>query len=119
MRMGRVQTSQPFDENKARRRLTNLAAFYFWDARVKEERLSTADRVARLRALVRSLGRAHEMIDKAMQDDVGDDLYEAWCEDNVDDEFKKAVASVAVLEAAAHKAADHIRVERGRPKGMN
>jgi hypothetical protein len=76
------------------------------------------------------MGKARAMADRAMQDDVGDDLYSAWCRANVrydpdfdpeppvtlvriSDEFEKVVASLSTLEAAAARAADEVLPGRG------
>ena len=72
--------SEPFDEPKSWVRLINLAGTYFWQARVKQMTMDPGERVARLGKLARALGKARGMTDKAMQDDVGDDLFSAWWE---------------------------------------
>jgi hypothetical protein len=124
--------SEPFDAEKSWRGLTSLAGLYFWRARLKQETVPAAHRVERLRELAKALGRARRMVDKAMQDDVGNDLFSAWCEANVrydidptppitlvriDHEFEKVIASLAALETAACRAADEVPKARGRPKG--
>jgi hypothetical protein len=67
-----------------------------------------------------------------MRDDVGDDLFSAWCEASVrddldptgpltlvriDHELDKVIANLAALETAARRAADEVPKGRGRPKG--
>jgi hypothetical protein len=72
--------SEPFDAEKSWQGLTRLAWMYFWRARLKQETVSAAHRVERLRDLARTLGRARRMVEMAMQDDVGNDLFSAWCD---------------------------------------
>jgi hypothetical protein len=121
-----------FDADESWRGLTHWAGIYLWLARVKQEIVLPAARVARLRGLATALGRARRMAEKAMRDDVGDDLFSAWCEANVrddlvptgpltlvriDHEFDKVIAGLAALETAAIRAADEVLKGRGRPKG--
>jgi hypothetical protein len=123
---------EPFDAEKSWRGLTHYATMYFWQARVKQETVPAAHRVERLRDLARILGRARRMVETAMQDDVGNDLFSAWREANVrydinptppltlvriDDEFEKVIANLAALETAACRAADEVPRGRGRPIG--
>jgi len=124
--------SEPFDAEKSWRGLTSLAGLYFWRARLKQDTVPAARRVERLRDLARTLGRARRQAEMAMRDDVGDDLFSAWCEANVrydidptppltlvriDHEFEKVIVSLAALETAACRAADEVPKARGRPKG--
>jgi hypothetical protein len=128
--------SEPFDADKAWRRLTFLAGTYVWEARIKPEIIPPTKRRKRLRAFERAMGKARAMADQAMQDDVGDDLYGAWCKANIRydadfdpkppvtlvriiDEFKKVVASLSILEAAASHAADDVLPRRsGKPANL-
>lgn len=128
--------SEPFDAGKADkawRSLTFLAGTYIWEARIKLETIPAAERRKRLRAFERAMGKARAMAAQAMQDDVGDDLYGTWCKANIRydadfdpkppvtlvriiDEFKKVVASLSTLEAAASHAADDVLPRRsGKP----
>ncbi len=126
---------QPFDEDKAWRRLTSLAGQYVWRERVKQEVTKPAARKKRLRGIADALERARDRISEAMQNDVGDDLYSAWWGDDPaatrslvrnddgslalvnDDDFEKAVAGLAALEAAARRAVDNVHTKDGRPIG--
>jgi hypothetical protein len=131
--------SEPFNEDKWRFYLTNVAGIFFWQARAKQEMMPIADREARLRQLAKHLGNARGMTDKAMQDDVGDDLFSAWWEGTneprasvvrnddgsfslvriADEMFKEAVAGLAALETAALRATSEAHEERtghGRPR---
>jgi hypothetical protein len=123
---------EPFDAEKSWRGLTHYATMYFWQARVKQETVRAAARASRLRELAKALGRARRMVERAMQDDVGNDLFSAWYDANVrsdidptppltlvrlDHEFEKVIASLAALETAARRAADEVPKARGRPKG--
>jgi hypothetical protein len=124
--------SKPFDAEKSWQDLTRLAWMYFWRARLKQETVPSAHRVERLRDLARTLRRARRQAEMAMRDDVGDDLFSAWCEASVrydldptppltlvriDHEFEKVIANLAALETAACRAADKVLKARGRPKG--
>jgi hypothetical protein len=124
--------SKPFDAEKAWQGLTLLAGLYFWRARLKQETVPSAHRVERLRDLARTLRRARRQAEMAMRDDVGDDLFSAWCEASIrydldptgpltlvriDHEFDKVIAGLAALETAARRAADEVPKVRGRPKG--
>ena len=131
--------SVPFDANKSWHRLVRLAHFYFWRETMKQETMPAADRVKRLRELAKALGRARGMADKAMQDDVGNDLFRAWVAGTniplasvvgvnddgqsvlvcIADEIKKEVASLATLEKVARRAANEAHKGRGRPKGAS
>jgi hypothetical protein len=130
---------EPLAEDKWWLHLTNLAGIYHWEARVKQETMPSGDRAKRLLILAKALGKARRLTDAAMGDDVGDDLFSAWQQEideppvsvvrnddgslslvqNADERFKKEVAGLAALEAAAQKAADEARLERvggGRPR---
>jgi hypothetical protein len=129
----------PFDADKSWHRLIRLAHFYFGLEKMKQETMPAADRVKRLRELAKALGRARGMADEAMQDDVGNDLFRAWVAEikippvsvvgvNDDgqsvlvciaDEIKKVVASLAIFETAARRAANEAHKGRGRPKGAS
>src|SRR5438105_13762703 len=95
-------------------------------------------RKSRLDEVARALKRSRTIVDAAMQDDVGDDLFSSWCEGTNeplvslvrDDDgslaavrgpeemFKKAVVSLAALETAALHAANQVkRPGRGRRTG--
>jgi hypothetical protein len=134
---GRLK-SEPFDEPKSWSCLTSLAHSFFWQARLKLETMPAANRKQRLDELARVLTRSRTIVDAAMQDDVGDDLFSSWCEGtneplvslvrNDDGSlapvrgpekmFKKAVVSLAALETAAvHAAKQMRRPGRGRRKG--
>jgi hypothetical protein len=129
--------SEPFNDDKWWFHLTSLARIYSWQARVKQERMPVADREARLHELAKALGKARDLTDKAMQDDVGDDLFSAWWDEtdeppasvvwnddgsfapvrNADEMFKETVAALAALATAALRAASEVhekRTGRGR-----
>ena len=127
--------SEPFNEDKWWHHLTSLAHTHYWQTRVKQETMPAADREARLRELAKALGKARSMTDKAMQDDVSNDLFSAWWEgtdeplsvvrdDNgsivlvrtAEELFKEAVADLAALETAALRAASEAH-ERTRHRG--
>ena len=114
-----------------------VARMYYRQTIVKQETMPVADREARLRELAKALGKARGMTDKAMQDDVGDDLFSAWWEGTneprasvvrnddgsialvgiADEMFKEAVAGLAALETAALRAASEAHEERTRHRG--
>jgi hypothetical protein len=129
----------PFDETKSWSRLTSLAHSFFWQAELKLKfKTPAANRRRRLDELARVLKRSRTIIDASMQDDVGDLLFSSWCEGinepfvsvirNLDgslsdvrppeEMFKKAVASLGLLEAAARDAARAVKLPgRGRKLG--
>jgi hypothetical protein len=86
-----------------------------------------ARRKERLRDLAKAVRRARGIAEKAMQDDVGGDLFLGWCaEANITPalhgrrivvEIKKVVASLATLEAAASRAARDLPTKAGPPSG--
>jgi hypothetical protein len=129
--------AEPFDEEKSWFRLETSAYHYFMQERAKQEAMTSANREARLRAIAKALKRASCLIDEAMLDEVGDDLFSAWFEKvnlplasvarnddgsfvmarPADEMFKKAVAGLTDLETAADRAADEAHQGRGRPMG--
>ncbi len=137
----RGSKSKPFDADRSWRDLSHLAELYFWEAKIKPEARPASDHVERLRDLAKALGRARRMAEKAMQGDIGRDLFRAvffnkksqaspfslaWVPPDDDDPpfdpvhladtIKNVVAGLATLETAANRAADDMRI-RGRPKG--
>jgi hypothetical protein len=128
-----------FDEPKSWSGLTSLARSFFWQARLKElERIPAVTRKSRLDELARVLEQSRIIVDAAMRDEVGDDLFSSWCEGTnepllslvrnddgsltavrgPEEMFKKAVVSLAALETAALHAANQVkRPGRGRRKG--
>ena len=128
-------TRKPFDEDKAWRRLTFLAGHYFWRESVKHGITKPSDRKKRLRQIANALERARDRISEAKQSDVGDDLCSAWFGEDPtptrfivrnddgslalfnDNDFEKAVAGLAELEAAARRAVGDVHTKDGRPKG--
>jgi hypothetical protein len=101
--------------------------------------MAAAARKAHLSKLATALKQSRTLVE-AMHDDVGNDLFSAWCEGTdeplvslvrnddgslatvrlPEERFKKAVAGLAALETAALRAAGEAhdkREGRGRPKG--
>jgi hypothetical protein len=134
--------SESFDQSISWFRLTNLADTYHWAAGVTQEKMYNADRKARLRVLAKTMEKARGLIDRAMQDDVGDELFSAWCEEadtplasvvrnddgtltmvrTAEETFNNATRSVAALETAAVRASREAHGERvgaGRPRGTS
>jgi hypothetical protein len=134
---GRGFKREPFNADKAWSDLTTLAWIYFWWARRKPEVVPAAQQRERLRDLATVLDLARRKAELAMRDDVGEALFRAWRDANVNDlkldatgphtgpytlvridhEFEKVIASLAILHAAARQAADDVRTKGGRPKG--
>ena len=123
--------SKPFDGEKAWRSLTGLARFHSGRGGVRQEPMPAADRIERLGDIAKALGRARRLVNRAMQNDVGDALYSSWWECTgseyaeadghfsdvpfIEREFKRVVSSLAALETAASRAADDILpTKRGR-----
>ena len=140
----RTPKSEPFDVDQSWRALSHLAQLYFWQAKIKTEMRPASDHVERLRDLAKALGRTRRKTEKAMQGDVGHDLFRAcFARDQIpvsrcfpwpgclrmmmmghltrvslNDTIKQVLAGLATLETAAHRAADEMRT-RGRPKGTS
>jgi hypothetical protein len=126
----RGSMSEPFDEAGAWRRLSGLARSHIAKRNVKRA-TKPFYRIDRLRDIAKILRRAHRLVDRTMQPDIGDDLFSAWWEvtgsehakpDGTFDprymerEFKQLVKSLGVLENAASYGADHVeRAKRGKP----
>ncbi len=98
---------------------------------MKQEVLA-ANRSKRLRKIAKVLGEACRLFDEAKQDELINDLYSAWCDQNIrddvdpegplvlvrfQDEFFKVVAALSTLKAAACKARDEVIPQEGRPAG--
>ena len=102
--------SKNFDQDHLWHRLRGAAGWVF--QRRKKRTVLPARRKERLRDLAKAVRRARVMAEKAMQDDVGGDLFSGWCAEakinpamrNID-EIKVVVASLAALVAAASRAA--------------
>jgi hypothetical protein len=127
----------PFDDAQSWLRLETTAHQYFIQEGAKQEAMSSASREARQRVIGEALKRARSLIDEAMLDEVGDDLFSAWSEKanlplasvsrNEDgslamtspagEMFKKAVDCLSDLETAASWAANEAHQGRGRPTG--
>jgi len=123
------QQSKRFNPNTSWVRLTKLACTYHWAAGVKQETMYKSDLKARLCILAKAIAKARGLIEQAVQDDVGDELTTAWCEEaneplalTAEETFKKAVTGLGALEVAARRAsrrAHRERVGAGRPKGTS
>jgi hypothetical protein len=122
--------SKPFDEQPAWRELISAAAWYFRRPIINQKTLLPGRRVERLRELAKALRRAQDLAQKAVQDDVGIDLFRGWCAetkrnippseqelDAIASEITQAVAALAALKAAADRAAQGARKKAGRPSG--
>jgi len=126
--------SAPFDETSAWRHLTYLAETYFMRPIRKQETLLPSRRIDRLDDLAKALRKAHRLVDSAMKDDVGDDLFRGWCVEakeppqglNDDDwpfriinQIKEVATGLATLKAAAQRAARDVpRKGAGTPPGF-
>jgi hypothetical protein len=141
LRQERSPKAKPFDEEKAWRRLKGLVRHYHEAGGGKEKTRAANELTADLLKLAKALGKARNLVEDAMQDEIGSALYSSWCEANArfrDDagglgpparvggqtfdpvhtknEFDKAVAGLATLENAALRAADDVPdTKRGRP----
>jgi hypothetical protein len=119
--------SKIFDEDYWWRRLRGAAGWAFRRPKIKQRTVLPARRKERLRDLAKAVRRARGIAEKAMQDDVGGDLFLGWCaEANITPalhgrrivvEIKKVVASLATLEAAASRAARDLPTKAGPPSG--
>jgi hypothetical protein len=124
--------ANPFDATRSWRDLTELAKSYFLDLRTKQETMAESDCVKRLHTLARALRHARNLVDRAMQDDVGAELFRAWLDVEqitkdspinpevlilAADRMKEAVAGLATLETTARTATVRADVlsKTGRP----
>jgi hypothetical protein len=109
--------SQPFDEQFAWHALIRAAVWFSRRKKIDRKRLLPARCRERLLDWAKELKRSGKMADKAMQDDVGIDLFRGWWLETkggdlspeaikaVADEITDAVTKVAALEAAARRGA--------------
>ena len=117
--------SKPFDEERAWRDLTRFAEMYFWSAIAEQATASPAERFNELRRLGRTLDRAHALVSRVMQEDIGCALFKAWfaaakipmasaisifddgssVATRMAGEIQSAVAGIATLNTAAFTAA--------------
>jgi hypothetical protein len=119
-------TSSPFDAENAWRYVIGFAEYYFWMV-TGGEWVPPAVRRRRLRRIASVLEQARVLVDEALEDDAGADLFYAWWGGPSDPDdlepspfepaFRKEVAVLATLTAAAHRAANDVRTADGRPKG--
>ena len=118
-----------FDANKAWGDLTRVAKFYFSDRAMRQEAITPGERVKRLNAFAEALGSARGLIG---EDDIEGDLFRGWIAAlgltvksvlavggalQRQNELKKALRNLGILENAARSAARNVRIKRGRPKG--
>jgi hypothetical protein len=119
--------SEPFDAVQSWRALRQVAEHGFWGEKVKGERTPAVERAKHLDRLADALGQARDLLDEAMQTEVGHDLFGACFPKTNDDEpfdpvsltdeIKTLGAGLATLEAAARRAAGDAHLGRARPKG--
>jgi len=69
--------AKPFDEERSWLRLERTAHQYFIQESAKQEANGNANRETRQRAIEVALRRARTLLDEAMLDEVGDDLFSA------------------------------------------
>lgn len=123
--------SKPFNEQPPWRHLLGAAAWHFRRPQIRQKTLLPTRRFERLHALAKALSRARGIAHKAMQDDVGIDLFRGWWTETkrytspvseealsaVADEITEAVAKLGALEAAARRAAEDLPKKVGSPSG--
>lgn len=123
--------SNPFDGQAAWRQLISAAVWYFRRPIIKQNTLLPARRFERLHDLAKALSLARRLAHKAVQDEVGIDLFRGWWTETeryastvseqtvnaVADEITEAVAKLAALEAAARRAARDVRKKVGPTSG--
>lgn len=122
--------SEPFDEDTSWRTLTYAAVWYIRRPEIAQKAVLPSRRVERLRDLAKALGRARNMTKKAMQDDVGLDLFRGWCAEantspsdasstltSFANRIKKVMGDLTAIEAAASRAAREVPVKAGPPRG--
>jgi hypothetical protein len=128
--------TKTFDPDQSWRHLRFMAERYLRDeARVEQKRMgvSAADRVKLLLELENALKEARCKLDEAWHHDICGVLFVEWCEahgnpdftdpiiDAAHRKFDNVVAGVlgglADLATGASRGAEHVRRERGRPRG--
>ena len=125
--------AKAFDADRAwRLHLEGLAHQYFSRESVKQTVTKPADRRAMLRDIARALARSRDAIDRATRSDVGEDLIAGWWKStsecgeaegrfvdllHIEREFDKVTKCLAVVEAAAVRAADDVPKTLGRLRG--
>jgi hypothetical protein len=130
--------SEPLNADQAWRHLTSLAFECFRRKTLKQEVVPAADRGERLGKIAKVLGEACRLFDEAKRDDLINDLYSAWWDQNIKDrespkvevdpdgshvlvlvpaEFAQIIATLSTLHVAACKARDEVVPQEGRPKG--
>jgi hypothetical protein len=129
--LSKVRGSESFDKDNSWCALRR-AAYHYFQRPVKKEVLP-ARRAERLRELAKKLRRVRHVLGKAMQDDVGFDLFRGWCvETNTSHEgahvhnrdgtvelnkITELASNLSTLEGAASRAARDVRTKRGPPRG--
>jgi hypothetical protein len=118
--------ARSFDPDNAWRSLTRVAETHLWRRMIKQGAMPDAARRARLREIVKALKNSRNLVDAAMQDEVGDDLFDAWWNGNnetlaagfysAEEMFEQVLANLRTLETAAIRAADDAQPRPGRPK---
>lgn len=126
--------SNGFDQDKVWSDVRFRAWQLFLQKGAKREQLtmSPANRRKQLRKLADALSRARSAADQAIKDDLGDELCRVWRKRrgkkpeaqqpqqdplHIEQEFKKAVENLALLEMAALCAIREIPKSNGRPGG--
>jgi hypothetical protein len=119
-----------FDANKAWGDLTRVAKFYFSDRAMRQEAITPGERIKQLNAFAEALGSARDIIGD--DDDIDGDLFRGWIAAlgltvksvlavggalHRQNELKKKLRNLGILENAARSAARNVRIKRGRPKG--
>jgi hypothetical protein len=126
----RAAIPSPFDAENSWRYLHGFAEYYFCMV-TGDESMPPAARRKRLRKVASLLEQARVLVHEALEDDAGAHLFYAWwggpsdpdangvClgQSHFEPAFRKEVAVLARLTAAAHRAANEVRTADGRPKG--
>jgi hypothetical protein len=132
--------SDQFDAIQSWHDLTQLAKLYFFERLMNQETMVAADSTKRLRQLATALRHARNLVNMAMRDDVGANLFKAWLgAQNITkdspiileikdkqatsiliratDKMKQAVEGLTALEIAASAAllATDVLPKQGRP----
>ena len=85
-----LKVHESFDADKSWRDLTQLARLYFWGQAMEQNAVPPRERIKRLRHLARTLRQAHGLTQRAMSDNLGDELYRAW--------FALNISPISVIE---------------------
>jgi hypothetical protein len=122
-----TRNSTPFDTNLAVRDLSNFAWRFLQDQRIRATSMKRSARAQRLSKLGNALERAQTLVERNLDDQVGSDLFSAWCAHfgigldldlaEIADNMKETFEILGLLKQIARHAEHEVRPKAGRPIG--